>query len=57
MSMRVGVRNISNACVSRKMRESWKVWSVTTRKEYKNSYRARVGLFISEFVISGQSHI
>ena len=27
MSMRVGVRNISNACVSRKMRESWKVWS------------------------------
>ena len=26
--------------------------SVTTRKEYKNSYRARVGLFITEFVIS-----
>ena len=30
--------------------------SVTTRKEYKNSYRARVGLFMTEFVISGQSH-
>ena len=31
MSMRVGVRNISNACVSRKMRESWKVcksWAI-----------------------------
>ena len=25
-SMRVSVRNRSNACVSRKMRESWKVW-------------------------------
>ena len=25
MSMRVSVRNISNACVSRKRRESWKV--------------------------------
>ena len=25
VSMRVGVRNTSNACVSRKMRESWKV--------------------------------
>ena len=29
---------------------------VTTRKEYKNWYRARVGLFITEFVISGKSH-
>ena len=31
MSMRVGVRNISNACVSRKMCESWKVcksWAI-----------------------------
>ena len=27
--------------------------SVTTRKEYKNSYRARVGLFIREFVPVG----
>ena len=26
MSMRVSVRNISNACVSRKMRESWEVY-------------------------------
>ena len=26
--------------------------SVTTKKEYKNSYRARVGLFMTEFVIS-----
>ena len=28
LSMRVSVRNISNACVSRKMRESGKVWKV-----------------------------
>ena len=35
--------------------EMWQP-SVTTRKEYKNSYRARVGLFMTEFVISGQSH-
>ena len=35
--------------------EMWQP-SVTTRKEYKNSYQARVGLFMTEFVISGQSH-
>ena len=27
-TMRVSVRNSSNACVSRKMRESWKVWLI-----------------------------
>ena len=50
MSMRVGVRNISNACVSRKMRESWKV---CLRSEVCPAMDGVVGLPILLVTVSG----